>query len=41
MALAIETGVPHTVWLDDPRAMTTAVLLLEQRAERLKRAKAR
>jgi len=41
VALAIETGVPHAVWLDDPRAMVTCVQLLAERAERLKRAKAR
>ena len=37
MALAVETGVPHTVWLDDVRAMATAVRYLEERAEQLRR----
>lgn len=35
--LAVETGVAHTVWLDDPRALFTAVRYLERRAELLKR----
>lgn len=30
MALAIATGIPHTVWLDDPHAMVTAVQLLDE-----------
>jgi hypothetical protein len=30
VALAIHTGVSHETWLDDPRAMFTAVELLEE-----------
>jgi hypothetical protein len=37
VALAVETGVPHTVWLGDPRALFTAVRYLEQRAEAARR----
>jgi hypothetical protein len=37
VALAIETGIPAREWLEDPRAMVTAVELLEERAERMKR----
>jgi hypothetical protein len=35
--LAVETGIPHTVWLDDTRAMYTATRYLERRAEMLRR----
>jgi hypothetical protein len=35
VALAVETGVPAGAWLDDPRAMFTAVRYLELRAERM------
>jgi hypothetical protein len=28
VALAIRTGVPHTVWLDDPAAMASALQIL-------------
>ena len=37
MILAVETGVSAREWLDDPRAMFTAVRYLEERAERSKR----
>jgi len=30
VGLAVVTGVPHTIWLDDPAAMTTALLILER-----------
>lgn len=39
MVLAVETGVPMTVWLADTRAMTTAVRYLEDRAEAVKKAR--
>lgn len=32
--IACATGIPHTVWLDDPRAMFTAVRYFEERAAR-------
>ena len=34
--MAVETGVPHTVWLSDPRALMTAVRVLEDRAAKVK-----
>jgi hypothetical protein len=37
VALAVETGIAPQVWLDDPRAMVTAVEVLEERAAELKR----
>jgi hypothetical protein len=40
VALAIETGVPHTVWLDDPRAMFTAARIFEDRERDRKRRRA-
>ena len=33
VGLAVVTGVPHTVWLADPSAMTTAYRHLQQIAE--------
>jgi hypothetical protein len=39
VALAIESGVPPSVWLDDTRAMATAVELLDERAEEIERAR--
>jgi hypothetical protein len=38
VAVAVETGVPHTVWLDDPRALATAVEVLQERAEKMAKA---
>jgi hypothetical protein len=32
--MAVETGVPHTVWLDDTRALMTAVRYVKQRNSR-------
>lgn len=36
VVLAVETGVPHTAWLEDPRAMMTAAAYLTERAKRHK-----
>jgi hypothetical protein len=35
--VACETGVPHTVWLADTRALMSATRYLEWRAERMRR----
>ena len=37
MTLAVLTGVPHTVWADDPAAMATAQLALQRINEARKR----
>ena len=39
MALAVETGVPAREWLEDPAAMTTALAVLQEKAERAKEGK--
>jgi hypothetical protein len=33
VGLAVVTGVPHTVWLEDPAAMATAYRHLQRIAE--------
>ena len=38
MAVALQCGVPPDVWLDDTRALFTAVELLKEQADEAKRA---
>jgi hypothetical protein len=31
--MAIHTGIPHTVWLEDTRALMTAARIVEERQD--------
>jgi hypothetical protein len=35
--VALATQIPHTVWLDDPRALATAMEILEEQERKAKR----
>jgi hypothetical protein len=39
VSVALQSGVPADVWLDDTRALFTAVELLTEQAEEMKRAR--